>query len=598
MTDSITREIGEGYVIYRTPAGNWVNASGEAFPPGTIGIPTGSRYVRTDLLKAYLWDGEQWIEEPGAGGGPGGGGITISEADGLPLQAGVTDLQIDSADGLSLTIISPTEARIDLSDIPQALVTDLVADLAGKEATGVAAGLVATHEADPDPHPQYSLDSDLTAHVAAADPHTVYQKESEKGAASGYASLDAGTLVPVAQLPAGTTAAKGVLELATDGEVAASLAVQANDSRLSNARTPTAHATSHQNGGSDEISVTGLSGLLADDQTPSTHNILTKHNGFPGGGTTFLRDDGTFAAPPGGGGGDSITINGVALVDADFDDATPAPPAGEINVKWQKDAGSPANVSASVQAATTAVKGVVELATDGESAASVVVQGNDARMSNARTPTAHAASHQEGSDPYRPTFLPFGGITSSFPALKRNAALAEVRLGDDSAYAGIIQLVSVSTAYFQAFGGGTLPAAGQFRFDSGVTPSIYCRNVANGADIEMLARDGSDNTTTKGQIIETRNNKGAASGYASLDGTTKVPTAELGSGAAGAGVFLRGDQTWAAAGGSGADPPEGSYAPGAYTIATGKFRVAVFEQEFTGTQELAIEGTGALSIMN
>jgi hypothetical protein len=36
--------------------------------------------------------------------------------------------------------------------------------------------------------------------VAAADPHTGYQKESEKGAASGYASLDAGTKVPTVQL--------------------------------------------------------------------------------------------------------------------------------------------------------------------------------------------------------------------------------------------------------------------------------------------------------------------------------------------------------------------------------------------------------------
>lgn len=61
------------------------------------------------------------------------------------------------------------------------------------------------------------------------------------------------------------------------------------------------HATSHENAGSDEISVAGLSGLLADQQTPLIHDILTKHNGFPGGATTFLRDDGTFAAPPGGG---------------------------------------------------------------------------------------------------------------------------------------------------------------------------------------------------------------------------------------------------------------------------------------------------------
>ena len=40
----------------------------------------------------------------------------------------------------------------------------------------------------------------ITAHEALADPHLGYQKESEKGAASGYAALDAGTKVPTAQL--------------------------------------------------------------------------------------------------------------------------------------------------------------------------------------------------------------------------------------------------------------------------------------------------------------------------------------------------------------------------------------------------------------
>jgi len=37
--------------------------------------------------------------------------------------------------------------------------------------------------------------ADMTAHVAAADPHTGYQKESEKGAASGYASLNVSSKV-------------------------------------------------------------------------------------------------------------------------------------------------------------------------------------------------------------------------------------------------------------------------------------------------------------------------------------------------------------------------------------------------------------------
>ena len=44
--------------------------------------------------------------------------------------------------------------------------------------------------------------AELDTHAAAADPHAGYQRESEKGAASGYASLDAGGTVPDAQIPA------------------------------------------------------------------------------------------------------------------------------------------------------------------------------------------------------------------------------------------------------------------------------------------------------------------------------------------------------------------------------------------------------------
>lgn len=64
-------------------------------------------------------------------------------------------------------------------------------------------------------------------HGAAADPHTQYQKESEKGAASGYASLDAATKVPIAELPTGATASTVCI---------------GNDARLSDARTPTGAA--------------------------------------------------------------------------------------------------------------------------------------------------------------------------------------------------------------------------------------------------------------------------------------------------------------------------------------------------------------------
>jgi len=69
------------------------------------------------------------------------------------------------------------------------------------------------------------------------------------------------------------------------------------DSRLSDARTPTAHATSHQAGGSDTIKLDDLA--APDDNTDlnasaSAHGLMQK---YPGGTSTFLRADGAFAAP-------------------------------------------------------------------------------------------------------------------------------------------------------------------------------------------------------------------------------------------------------------------------------------------------------------
>ena len=59
---------------------------------------------------------------------------------------------------------------------------------------------------------QAALDAKATSPVAHAsttgltsgDPHTQYQKSAEKGVANGYAALDSGVLVPIAQLPVGT----------------------------------------------------------------------------------------------------------------------------------------------------------------------------------------------------------------------------------------------------------------------------------------------------------------------------------------------------------------------------------------------------------
>lgn len=72
-----------------------------------------------------------------------------------------------------------------------------------------------------------------------------------------------------------------------------------DDSRLSNARTPSAHATSHKAGGSDVIALDEL-GTPSDVSTLNAstlrHGLLRKLDGLT---TTFLRGDGTWAAPVG-----------------------------------------------------------------------------------------------------------------------------------------------------------------------------------------------------------------------------------------------------------------------------------------------------------
>ncbi|HEY1015718.1 MAG TPA: hypothetical protein VGE07_23620 [Herpetosiphonaceae bacterium] len=57
----------------------------------------------------------------------------------------------------------------------------------------------------------------IVAHVALADPHAQYQRESERAAANGYASLDGSTKVPAAQIPTATTSAVGGVAVPASG---------------------------------------------------------------------------------------------------------------------------------------------------------------------------------------------------------------------------------------------------------------------------------------------------------------------------------------------------------------------------------------------
>lgn len=92
----------------------------------------------------------------------------------------------------------------------------------------------------------------------------------------------------------------------------ANTAAEGNDARLSDARTPLTHASSHQSGGSDSIKLDTLDAptdVTTLNASTSAHGLMMK---YPGGTTNFLRADGSFAAPAGGGGG--TPVNYLALL--------------------------------------------------------------------------------------------------------------------------------------------------------------------------------------------------------------------------------------------------------------------------------------------
>jgi hypothetical protein len=98
---------------------------------------------------------------------------------------------------------------------------------------------------------------------------------------------------------------------------------------------------------------------IEDEATPLTQRSALN---FTGTGVTCTDSGGKTVCdiPTGGAGtGDNITVNGAAATDADFDDTTPAAVGSGVNVKWQKDAGAPNNVSGYIQEASVSQSGIV-----------------------------------------------------------------------------------------------------------------------------------------------------------------------------------------------------------------------------------------------
>ena len=169
------------------------------------------------------------------------------------------------------------------------LLGDVVLDAAavGADATGAASAAETAAATD--------ATAKVSAHTAATDPH----------GDRAYTDTQIATRAPTSRQITAGTGLTGGGSLVADRTLAVSFgttagtAAQGDDARLSDARTPTAHAATHQTAGSDELAltqaqITGLTAAL-NALFPKTGGILAGDLTIDGHNLTVQRADGTGA---------------------------------------------------------------------------------------------------------------------------------------------------------------------------------------------------------------------------------------------------------------------------------------------------------------
>src|SRR5215213_4166266 len=277
--------------------------------------------------------------------------------------------------------------------------------------------------------------------VLATNATLTVERVLTAGTNIAFVDAGAGSTLTV-NVPDASTTVKGAVELATSAETTAGLAVQASDTRLSDARTPTAHAASHKSLGSDSIKLdefAATTDIITLNASTSAHGLLRK---LDNDATHYLDGQGGWTVPPGTVDAPTnaqyitLATNATLTVERVLTAGT--------NIAFV-DAGAGSTLTVNVPDASTTVKGAVELATSAEVTAGLAVQASDTRLSDARTPTAHAASHKSlGSDSIK-----LDEFAATTDVVTLNAST--------SAHGLLRKLDNDATHYLDGQGGWTVP---------------------------------------------------------------------------------------------------------------------------------------------
>ena len=380
---------------------------------------------------------------------------------------------------------------------------------------------------------------------AGGTTNQILRKTSNADYAVAWANPPAGTVTSVLAgvgLTGGTITVSGTVavDFATSGGGTANQAVRATDSRLSDARTPTAHAASHEDGGSDELllaqsQVVNLPTDLA-GKVPTTRTV-TAGTGLTGGGD--LSANRTLAVSFGTTSGTACQGNDARLTDA----RTPtthgathgsagSDPIPNGGLSQAQVANLTSDLAAKVPTSRTITAGsgltgggdltanrtlTVNFAPDGAGSSTQAVMATDARLSNARTPTAHAVSHEfGGSDELT---LEISQVTNLTLYLDAKAdEIIEINAGTGLTGGGDLSANRTLNVDFATSGGGT-------------------SNQAVRATDTRLSNARTPTGAAGGVLTGTYPNPGLA------DATITVGKISA-SGTPGSTNFLRGDMSW------------------------------------------------------